>query len=341
MKLAGARLESFLRKPDPAVVAALLYGPDHGLVRERADRLVAAAAGDPADPFRVADITSDAIKDDRTRLADEAAALPFTGGRRVVRVRDGKDALAPAVRVLLDAGAVGGLVVVEASELPPRSPLRQGFEAADAAVAIACYLDEPDALRRLIVDDLGSHGMTPSPDAAELLASFLGADRGLTRRELEKLALYRGEPGRIEAEDVLAVIGDAGAITLDTIIGAACDGDPAALDHAVEAAFREGISPITVLRGMARHLQRLLQARAAMAAGRDARGAMALVRPPVFFRLQPQFLRQIGRWPPPRLAAALSLVTEAELASKRTGAPQALLCQHTLMQIAELARSRS
>lgn len=341
MKLAGARIEAFLRRPDPAIGAVLFYGPDHGLVRERADRLVVTVAGDGNDPFRIAELSVDAVKDDRTRLADEAATLPFSGGRRVVRIRDGKDVIVPAVRVLFEAGAAGGFVVVEAGELPPRSPLRLAFETADAGAAVACYLDEPDALKRVIAEDLGRHGMTLSADAAELLAAFLGADRGLTRSELEKLALYRGEPGRIEAEDVLAVIGDAGALSLDAIVFAACDGDAGALDRGLQMAFHQGISSIAVLRMLARHLQRLLQARAAMAAGRDARGAMAAVRPPVFFRLQPQFLRQIGTWPPDRLATALTLVAEAELASKRTGAPQELLCQRTLMQIAELVRSRS
>lgn len=341
MKLAGARLESFLRRPDPAIVAALLYGPDHGLVRERADKLVVAVAEDAADPFRIAELPSDSIKDDKTRLADEAATLPFTGGRRVVRIRDGKDTLAPAVRVLLEAGTIGGLVVIEAAELPPRSPLRLAFEAAESAVAIACYLDEPDALQRVIAEDLARHGMSASTEAMDLLTAFLGADRGLTRSELEKLALFRGEPGRIEAEDVLAVIGDAGALSLDAIVFAACDGDAGALDRSLQMAFHQGVSSIAVLRILARHLQRLLQARAAMAGGRDARQAMAAVRPPVFFRLQPQFLRQIGTWPPDRLAAALTLVAEAELASKRTGAPQELLCQRTLMQIAELARGQS
>ncbi|MFO1119526.1 MAG: DNA polymerase III subunit delta [Rhodospirillales bacterium] len=340
MKLAGARLESFLRKPDPAIVAALFYGPDHGLVRERADRLVVAVAGGDNDPFRIAELAADALKDDRTRLADEAASLPFTGGRRVVRVRDGKDVIAPALRVLFEAGNAGGLVVVEAGELPPRSPLRLAFEGADAGAAVACYLDEPEALQKVIVEDLGRYGMTASAEAIDLLTAFLGADRGLTRSELEKLVLYRGEPGRIEAEDVLAIIGDAGALSLDAIVFAACDGDQRALDRSLQMAFHQGISSIAVLRMLARHLQRLLQARAAMAAGRDARAAMASVRPPVFFRLQPQFIRQIGAWPPDRLATALTLVAEAELASKRTGAPQELLCQRTLMQIGELARNR-
>ena len=50
--------------PDRAIVAVLLYGPDHGLVRERADRLVSAVAGDANDPFRIAELSADAMKDD-------------------------------------------------------------------------------------------------------------------------------------------------------------------------------------------------------------------------------------------------------------------------------------
>ena len=36
MKIAPARLAAFLQRPDPAIRAVLLYGPDAGLVRERA-----------------------------------------------------------------------------------------------------------------------------------------------------------------------------------------------------------------------------------------------------------------------------------------------------------------
>ena len=39
MKIQPARIEAFLAKPDAAARAVLLYGPDAGLVRERADKL--------------------------------------------------------------------------------------------------------------------------------------------------------------------------------------------------------------------------------------------------------------------------------------------------------------
>jgi DNA polymerase-3 subunit delta len=338
MKLAGQRVEAFLRKPDPEVIAVLLYGPDHGLVRERADRLVASAASDATDPFRVAELAADPLKDDPVRLADEAAALPFSGSRRVVRVRDAKDPLADAVRNLLEVGG-GGLVVIEAGELGPRSPLRQIFESASTAAALPCYVDEGDTLRRVIADDLATHGLLATPEAADLLASHLGADRGQTRSELEKLALYKGGPGRVEVNDVLAVVGDAGAVSLDAIAFTACGGDFSALDRALDTASAEGLQPIPLLRAVARHLQRLLQAHAVIAKGGTARQAMDALRPAVFFRLQPQFRRQMHLWHGARLADGLVLLTETELECRRTGAPQELLCQRALLRLAELARS--
>ncbi|MFA5040570.1 MAG: hypothetical protein WC464_02930 [Bdellovibrionales bacterium] len=39
MKLPTSRIPSFLRSPDPAVRIFLIYGPDAGLVRERANHL--------------------------------------------------------------------------------------------------------------------------------------------------------------------------------------------------------------------------------------------------------------------------------------------------------------
>ena len=156
------------------MIAVLLYGPDQGLVRERADRLVATVAGDVTDPLGVADVAADLLKDDPARLRDEAAALPFSGGRRVVRIREGKDVLTNAVRNLLEV-EWGGLVVVEAGDLGPRSPLRQIFESESNAAALPCYVDEGDALRRVIEADLTAHGMAIAPEAMDYLAKVISA----------------------------------------------------------------------------------------------------------------------------------------------------------------------
>ncbi|HFD16393.1 MAG TPA: DNA polymerase III subunit delta, partial [Rhodospirillales bacterium] len=65
----------------------LFYGPDAGLVGERARRLVARLAGDPGDPFRVTELEPDRVAAEPRLLLEEAQSLPLTGGRRVVRIR--------------------------------------------------------------------------------------------------------------------------------------------------------------------------------------------------------------------------------------------------------------
>ena len=60
---------------NPDVRAVLLYGPDAGLVRERADGLVRGVAGDLGDPFRVTELSPDEIAKEPARLFDEAAAI--------------------------------------------------------------------------------------------------------------------------------------------------------------------------------------------------------------------------------------------------------------------------
>ena len=72
MKIAARQADSFCRAPSGETRAVLVYGPDNGLVRERADLLVASAVDDPSDPFRVAELVGDAIAGDGALLVDEA-----------------------------------------------------------------------------------------------------------------------------------------------------------------------------------------------------------------------------------------------------------------------------
>ncbi len=73
----------------------LVFGPDRGLVTERANRLAKSVVPDLTDPFRVSDLDEGTLDSDPARLADEAQALSMTGGRRVVRVRGAGNAHIP------------------------------------------------------------------------------------------------------------------------------------------------------------------------------------------------------------------------------------------------------
>src|SRR6185437_3026273 len=184
-------------RPDPEVRAVLLYGPDAGLVRERADALGRTVSEDLLDPFRVADLTGAIIAADPARLFDEAAQISLMGGgRRLVRVREAGDTQSTAFGRFLTDPPGDGLVVVEGGDLPGRSSLRRAFDDAPRGVAIGCYPDSARDLAEVIRESLAAHRVTASRDAVDFLAAHLGGDRLLTRSELEKLALYAGDGGR-------------------------------------------------------------------------------------------------------------------------------------------------
>ncbi|MFQ5783640.1 MAG: DNA polymerase III subunit delta [Alphaproteobacteria bacterium] len=338
MKLKGAAVDAFVRSPDPAARVVLLFGPDDGLVRERADAIAGRVVDDLADPFRVAELEPGQLRDDPARLHDEAAALAFTGGRRVVRLRPAGDAQADILKSFLAAPAGDALVIVEAGDLPPRSRLRRLFEEAGNAAALPCYLDEGAGLRRLIEDGLAGHGLSAEPAALDALAAALGADRRVTRGELDKLAAYMGEARRVNLADVEACIADNAALNLDAIAIAAAGGDLSGLERGLTRAWLEGVPPVSVLRAMTRHLQRLHLAAGRVAAGASAETALKAFRPRLHFRVEAALRTQIARWNPARTAQAMAIVLDAEIRCKSTGFPGESVCSQALMRVARAAR---
>ncbi len=341
MKIQPARADRFAAAPDPDVRAVLVYGPDAGLVRERVEALVRSVVEDPADPFRVAQLSGAQLAADPALLADETAALALTGGRRVVRVENPTEDAADLFSSFLEASPGDTLVVVLGGDLPARSALRKLFEGAKQGAALPCYRDDQRGLGTVIANTLESAGLSAAPEAVAYLAANLGGDRQLTRRELEKLVLYKGSNGgRVELEDALACVGDSAELTLDDLAYAVGAGDLAALERALLRSLAEGGQPVALLRAVARHFQRLHLVAGMAAQGMAPNDAMKRLRPPVFWKLAERFKAQSSAWSDAALGRALESLLEAEAACKRTGAPAETIAARALVSIAANAPGR-
>jgi DNA polymerase-3 subunit delta len=337
MKLPPARIAAFIKAPDAGMRAALVYGPDSGLVKERAEKIARAICPDLADAFRVADFEADTLPKDPARLHDEAASLSLMGGRRLVRIQDAGDNVgAIFARFFKDPPPGDAFIVVAAGDLPPRSSLRKAFESAKTAVAIACYLDGPRELGELAREIFTAHKITARPEAMQYLVSHLGGDRGISRQELEKLALYVGDGGTVDETAALDAVGDSAELTTDEAVFAAAEGDTVQLERALNRAFGEGAQAVSLIRAELRHFQRLHLAGARQAAGKSEDEALKF-RPPLFFKFVDRFKRQLRLWPPARAEAAMTALNEAEARMKTTGLPAETICREALLRIARAA----
>ena len=337
MKIQGAAVERFLKRPDPAIRAVVIYGGDEGLVRERAATLGRQIVPDLSDPFRVATLTADALAAEPALLCDEAAAMSLIGGRRLIRVRDGSEKVARAVTMLLEGPDGDSLTIIEAGDLKTSSALRKLAEGAPAAAAIGCYVESEAELAATLARQITEAGKRIDPDAERLLAASLVGDRMMARGEVDKLLLYMGDAADIAVADVEATVADAGAIGMDDTVRAAAEGDFAALDRCLARLASESASGVGILRIAQMHFKRLHLTRARIDSGMEFGQALSQLQPPLFFKVRDSFAAQLRRWSLAKLGGALERLVTAEAASKRTGANDLLLASDALIAIARVA----
>jgi len=347
MKISAREADAFVRRKPDKLVAVLVYGPDAGLVKERAAALVATALDGSDDPFRLVELDGVAVSDDPARILDESASMSLTGEGRVVRIRQADegapraaDSTAKAFAPVLELTASEAFFVVEAGDLGPKSPLRASFEKAKCAAAVPCYVDDAEDLTGLVRRMVEAAGQRIDRQALDDLVARLGSDRLVSKGEIEKLILYKGaEGGTITADDVEAAVGDAVSVSLDDLAFATASGNAARVDAALQRAYREGVATVAIIRAVGRHLQRLMLASAAYQKGAPPKEAMSRLRPKVFWKQENEFTAQLQHWTPDNLARALEIVTEMELNAKTTGLPEAATCERGLIRIARAARA--
>ena len=338
MEVKPSQIDRFVARPPDGLAAALVFGPDQGVVRERANALARTAAPDLSDPFRVSELDESKIVADPACLWDEAAAISMTGGRRVVRIRDAGNGISAAMSRFLEDPKGDALIVLEAGDLARNGSLRQLFARSENAAAIGCYADTAQTLESLIRAVLKAEGLEIGPDALTMLVSRLGSDRGVTRSELEKLTLYAMGEKVVTESHIDAVTGDESALRIDEIANSAGLGDYIGLDRALVRLWAAGIAPGTVLRRMMAHFQQLLTIWEEVARGTDSAEAIKRLRPPIHFSRSRNFLMQISRWNSERLLQALKQLYEAESLTRTTGVPEQAACSRTLFTVAALAR---
>lgn len=334
--LRANEVERFVERPNLEAGVILVYGPDSGLVREIAQRLVRRFAGGDSSSMNLVTLDGSEVDADPARLVIEARTGSLFGDRRVVRVRGaGKSAVMALTELLEDPS--GAIVVVEGGDLKPRDALRALVEAGKAGRTLPCYPDTSATLEKLIVDWLGKAGIQADADVAPTLREILGNDREVTRRELEKLAFYAAESGTLTREDVLTLCADNGAMAIDAILDSTGTGHAEKLDTALDRALSAGLNLQQLLTMAIGHFTALRRWRVDVDAGRSARDVLASARPRPHFSRTALLEQQLRSWSDRALAAALERLQLAVAESRKRYSLQGTVVRRALLAVCRMA----
>jgi DNA polymerase-3 subunit delta len=337
-------IERFLKEPGREVCAALLYGRDRGVVRERAEQLARKIAANPDDPFDVALLT-DGDLDEGGKLEGELSALSMMGGRRLVRLRLGGDKAGPekAAAEALTGHADGAFnteafFLIEAGELRKDSALRKAAEKANACAAIPCYEDEAGDIARMVRETLAKEKVGLDSQALDLFVARMPKERGVARQEIERLSLFLGPGSGVNATaaDLEQFLGVEPEASLSDAAADAFGGRIGPAQAGLRRAAAEGEAGVAAVRAMGMYLAKLRRTLTLTLGGAGL--AEAAKSSGVFWKQEREFLRQARAWTLPQLDAIQPEVLNADRACKQAASPDALIAERLALTIAGRAR---
>ena len=338
MKLQFRQIDGFLKAPDKAVRAILVYGPDQGLVKERAKILGLQVVPDLNDPFNAAHLTGDLMDGDAARFFDEVNALSLMGGRRLVRISNVDNKFATHLKEWLKSNPSDGtMVIIEGGELGPRDALRKCCEELPNAAALPCYIADERDVASLVRDAIKEQGKAIEADAVTWLSHALKGDRATARMEIEKLCLYVGAQNMITLRDAQASCGAAGDDGLDELVAATFGRDPLKAVSTFKRLIEEGTELIIIERTLQNHVRRVHQVKLDVEEnGLPIEVAMKKLQPPVFFKHEDRFRSQVNKFSGAYLRKLLARLSEIEAETKRTGTPSQTLISDALLKLSSL-----
>ncbi len=333
MKIQAYKIPTFIKNDLSTVQAALIYGEDVGLTREyRGDILKALRVSD----FDCIRLHVQQVESDSDSIVNAAASQSLWGdatGCQVVRIDEVSNTCAKAIKTFLNTVNDGFLLVVSGN-LPASNPIRKLFEQAKNAAALPCYLDDDRSIRTLVSETLHSHNIRIAPDALQWVQSHMGADRMMTRMELEKLVLYAGEQKSLSLQAVRDCLVDSAEHRVDDVVYAVANGNGKALENGLKILLDEGISAVQILRMCQSHFINLHRAKTDIANGTPIDTATKSV----FWKNKKAFTAQLNTWTPKNLTRALYVLGEAEKKCKQTGSVDFIVLSRAFYQVIGLKR---
>ena len=142
-------------------------------------------------------------------------------------------------------------------------------------------------------------------------------------------------------QDVLACCGDVRDWSMDKLVYAVGDGSIQESQVIIDSLIKDQVAPIVILRSLQNHFWRLTSVQFKMREGLNQAEALKTLSPPLFWKVEDAFKRQLNRWTVPALESALDTLNKVETMSKQSGYNDQNLIKNAAMQIARYNPNRA
>ena len=337
MKIKPAQFKDYVQKAGKSIICFLFYGSDLGAVNDSAIQIIKFLKTQKTPPEEVI-LTSDSIKENPNRLSEEAASVSLFTSKKIIWLKNPSDTLLNEINDYLEQAKENTPVLIITSDsFNTKSKTVSLINDAPNAIALGCYVQEGADLRATITSVLQGQGFLIEPDAVQFLCESLGADKGATLSELDKLMLYKGNEKRICLEDVAACFAGSAVATSDDLWAFSLTGNLDKAQKKMNLLLAEGATAVSIIRIFLYKFQQLIRVQALIADGTNTDDAIKKVPPFIPFKYATTWRQIVLSWQPNFVKEAFYLTMEAEKNAK-SGLPEQLVLKRFIGSLSQAGK---
>tara|TARA_E500000178_G_scaffold253533_1_gene250059 strand:- start:683 stop:1675 length:993 start_codon:yes stop_codon:yes gene_type:complete len=290
----------------------LIFGNDRGLVKEKADLFLNSQKKSYNDKIEVFRLSPEDFSKKENLLYELAYQRPIFFKKTILHIDlDIMKNIAEITSFLEKVNhKSSNFLVLEAGNLKSDSKILKLFKKTKYFGLIACYLDNYKALYSSIKSYSKELGLNISSENIQLLCSKLGNNRLITKKEIEKLALF-ADNSPIGYSDILNGIGDNTTSKLDSLSDCLYIQNTYHINATLDKLIDDGINNIYIIRAIIKHLQLLFKL--LLSEKKDMKSVM----PPIHFSRHENIQKQLLNVNLTQIVFAISRIDKLEEACKK------------------------
>ena len=311
--------------------AALVFGTDNAGVQEVAkqiQKIIIPEAG----PFSVVSLTPSDLKNNSSRVLEEANTPDLMGGRRLIWLKEATATHADIMVDFVEDCQTDAFLLMTADNLTKSAALRAESEADPRILVIACYPPEAQDLRRIIQTFAKEAGFDFSSEAIDYLIQNTDNNTLILKNELSKIALWNADKKPISLGIVQQLVGT-GTVNDDTLIQAVANRQAERMLFAINALLAQAENPVTLIRLIAKYFSDLLKGVDKLETGENPADIAKKILKPAQFRLEESVISQLHSWTKQALLKAHHTLLNAEIQMKSGTVDPELILKQTLLML--------
>ncbi len=224
--------------------------------------------------------------------------------------------------------------------LEKKSGIRSHFEKSKNIATIACYQDNQRTLSEYVRKKLnGFSGL--NQEIINLIIENSGNDRKVLSNEIIKInTLFLNK--KITSEKILELLNEAYNVEFDKIRDSCFEGDKKKLNQNLGNLAIKSEDAYFYLNNLNQRITRLLELQNQFEIDKNIETAIENVKPKIFWKDKPSFLKQIKKWNSKKLNEAKKILVETEIQMKtKFNNYNSVLIKNLVLRIYQIANSTS